>query len=60
MIGRKLVLNDTVLLVTGKSDSHWQARRIADQSDVDVEFQKLAEALATGDAWWRGGGEEEE
>ncbi|WP_372765322.1 hypothetical protein [Litorivivens sp.] len=60
MLGRKLVLNDSVLLITGKTDSHWQARRISDQTDIDVEFQILAEALASGNAWWISGSEEEE
>lgn len=60
MIGRKLVLNDVVYQVIGKTQNHWQARAVADQSEVDIEFQLLADAMSNRSAWWLGRGEEEE
>ncbi len=60
MIGRKLVYNDTVLRVTGKTDTHWETVAMADQSALNIEFQALADGMSSGSAWWIGRSEEDE
>lgn len=60
MIGRKLAFNDTVLRVTGKTDTHWETMAMADQSEVNIEFEALADAMSNGSAWWIGRSEEDE